>query len=275
MDDSKKVINELLDVFPEIFSDAPKFSLKNLPSKKNLVYHLKFNSNPKNLPIEIVIKISKNYKAEKEYDIIKRLEKQHLSVPKALYFKQQYLILEKVHGDNLCDFVNNNLIGKNQLNDLNSNIRSKVINSIKLLANWIAQMHKNNLINRDDFEITLNKGDTRLKDYIVNNSDNLLFGVDFEDSYEGNYHDDLAWICCALIDTNPGLFEMSEPIHKIELINIFLNEYYRINKNFHFAFNYFAEQLIENLNIVIKRRHLDFSIRKSSILKTLITDVRK
>jgi len=60
---------------------------------------------------------------------------------------------------------------------------------------------------------------------------------------------------------------MLEPTHKIELINAFLEKYYQINDNFHFDFDYFADQLIEFLNIVIKRRSLDLSpVRKNVIL---------
>ncbi|GAI86577.1 unnamed protein product [marine sediment metagenome] len=125
-------------------------------------------------------------------------------------------------------------------------------------------------------KLILNKGDTRLRDFIIDFSSDKLYGFDFEDSYEGNHIDDLAWICCALLDTNPGVFEIIEPNqpkHKIELINIFLKNYYQINSGFHFSFNYFAERLVEDLNIVIKRRDLDPGfIRKNTILKN-ITDI--
>ena len=63
---------------------------------------------------------------------------------------------------------------------------------------------------------------------------------------------------------------MFEPIHKTELINIFLKEYFRINYHFQFSFQYFAEKLIENLNIVIERRSLEFGpVSKDSILKNI------
>ena len=45
-----------------------------------------------------------------------------------------------------------------------------------------------------------------------------MFGVDFEDSYEGNHIDDIAWICCSLLDTKPGLFEKSYPKSKIDIV---------------------------------------------------------
>jgi len=94
--------------------------------------------------------------------------------------------------------------------------------------------------------------------------------MDFEDSYEGNYLDDIAWICCAFLDTDPGIFQMEEPTHKSQLINFFLREYFQINRDFPFNFEYFAEKLVENINIVIERRNLDIGIvSKESILEKI------
>jgi hypothetical protein len=120
----------------------------------------------------------------------------------------------------------------------------------------------------------LNKGDTRLRDFILNNSGEILYGVDFEDAFEGNHIDDLAWICCSLLDTNPGLFDMEEPKHKIDLINIFLRKYYHTNSDFQFDFNYFTEKIIGHLNIVIERRNLPFGpIRITSFIKDISKEI--
>jgi len=52
-----------------------------------------------------------------------------------------------------------------------------------------------------------------------------------------------------------------------------LEEYFRINVNFQFSFDYFVDQLIENLNIVIKRRSLTVGpINKESIFKNISGD---
>ena len=102
------------------------------------------------------------------------------------------------------------------------------------------------------------------RDFIIDFSNNVLVGVDFEDSYEGNHIDDLAWICCSILDTNPGIFEMGEPKQKIELINIFLKKYYQTATSFQFDFNYLAEKIIEDLNIVIKRRGIPFGLLSKS-----------
>ena len=143
---------------------------------------------------------------------------------------------------------------------------------MKKLAEWIARLHNQNIINDKDISeiIVFNKGDTRLRDFIFDISKKKIYGIDFEESYEGNYLDDLAWICCSLLDTNPGIFENPEPMIKIGLINYLLSKYFRINKRFLFSFDYFAERLIENLNIVIKRRALELSlVRKNVILKNI------
>jgi len=110
----------------------------------------------------------------------------------------------------------------------------------------------------------LNKGDTRLRDFIINFSEGVLYGVDFEDTFEGNHLEDIAWICCSLLDTNPGIFELGNPKQKIELINIFIKKYYQKSSSFEFDFNYLAEKIIEDLNIVIKRRGIPFGLLSKS-----------
>ncbi len=275
-----KIAKELENEIPELFENSDNFTIIPIKSRKNLVYILVFNKKPKRFPREIVIKFFQTNNATKERDILNKLKKQEILVPKVLFFKEPYLILEKIDGVNLCDFINENLDGTTHLNDINYEVREKMISGIKMLANWMAKMHRENIVNSKDLSkiIVVNKGDTRLRDFIIkkglsNVSDDKLYGFDFEDSYEGNHIDDLAWICCALLDTNPGILEMDEPKHKIELINIFLKEYYHMNNAFSFNFGYFAQQLIEFLNVVIERRELKISpVRKNSILNKISED---
>ena len=190
--------------------------------------------------------------------------------------KKPYLLLEKVKGVNLCDFINDNLKNTEKLDDLDSDLKNQIISSIKNLAEWLAQLHKKNIVRKRRSEeiFVLNKGDTRLRDFIIDNVKDVLYGVDFEDSYEGNHMDDLAWICCSLLDTSPGLFDMDEPKHKIDLINVFLKRYYQINSSFQFDFNYFTEKIIGHLNIVIERRNLPFGpIRTSSFIEDISKEI--
>ncbi|MFW9898450.1 MAG: hypothetical protein ACFFDO_04240 [Candidatus Thorarchaeota archaeon] len=268
----KKVLNDLKKEIPELIKGADKFSLNRLSSKKNIVYELNFDKKPRKFPKQVILKLFRTNYAEKEYKALIQLEKQSLEIPKVLFFKKPYIILKKVNGVNLCDYINDNLVNISTLDDLDSKIRNNIFLALKKLAEWIARLHNQNVINDKDISevIVFNKGDTRLRDFIFDISKNTIYGIDFEESYEGNYLDDLAWICCSLLDTNPGIFEIPEPMIKIELINYLLSKYFRINKRFLFSFDYFAERLIENLNIVIKRRALELSpVRKNIILKNI------
>jgi hypothetical protein len=272
----QKILSDLKEDIPELaLGDKNNFSLNQYKSKKNFVYDLKFTKKPKDLPKELILKIFRTGNAKHEYNIYKKIEKQDILIPKVLLFNNPYLLLEKVKGINLCDVINDNLINKIKLDELNPTVLDLLILCIHKLAAWIAHLHSQNIANKTDPSkiIVLNKGDTRLRDFVIDISNETLYGFDFEDAYEGNYHDDLAWICCALLDTDPGIFEMFEPVHKTELINIFLKEYFRINADYQFSFQYFAEKLIENLNIVIERRSLEFGpVSKDSILKKISKD---
>ena len=268
----KKVLRDLKNEIPELIEGINSFSLTRLSSKKNLVYELNFDKKPKKFPKHVILKLFRTNYAENEYKALIKLEKQDLEIPKVLFFKKPYLILKKINGVNLSDFINDKLINFNTINDLDLKIKNNIFLSLEKLAEWIARLHNQNIINDEDFSevIVFNKGDTRLRDFIFNLSEKKIYGLDFEENYEGNYLDDLAWISCSLLDTNPGIFEIEKPMVKIELINYFLSEYFRINNSFLFSFDYFAERLIEYLNIVMKRRSIKLSsVRKNEILKNL------
>jgi tRNA A-37 threonylcarbamoyl transferase component Bud32 len=270
----KKIIIDLEDEIPELaINDIQSFSLNQYKSKKNFVYDLVFEEKPKEFPKEVILKVFRTENFEKEFNAYQKLKSQNVPIPKILFYKNPYLMLEKVNGMNLCDVINDNLINKTRLNDLSSSILDLIILSMRKLSHWIALLHRKNIIKKNNFAsevIVLNKGDAHLRDFIINFNNETIYGLDFEESYEGNYLDDLSWICCSLLDTEPGIFEMFEPIHKVELINLFLKEYFLINNDFKFSFDYFADRLIEDLNIVIKRRYLDFApINKQAILKSI------
>lgn len=265
-----QIIHDLRQDIPEL---SNVFSLHQYKSKKNFVFDLVFEKKPKNYPKQVVLKLFRTDNADYEHSMYEKFASQDMSIPKVLMFKNPYLILEKINGINLCDLINENLVDKMKLDDLNPTILDMLTLSVKKLAVWLANLHQQNIIKHTKSFVTivLNKGDTRLRDFVMNFNDETLYGFDFEEAYEGNYLDDLAWICCALLDTDPGIFEMFEPTHKIELINLFLMEYFRINDEFKFSFDYFADKLIEDLNIVIERRAIDYlyPINKGSILKNI------
>lgn len=256
----KKIIDDLKELIPELVNNDYSFRIIPLHSKKNSVINLVFNKKPNKLPKEFAIKIFRTKNIANEVNILKRLNNQKLHVPKILLFHNPYLVLEKIDGVNLSDFINDNLADVKELNELNPEILNRIIISIEKLAEWFAIFHEKNIVRKKSGTFVLNKGDTRLRDFIINFSKNVLYGVDFEDTLEGNHLDDIAWICCSLLDTNPGIFELGNPKQKIELINIFLKKYYQKTSSFEFDFNYLAEKIIEDLNIVITRRGIPFGI---------------
>lgn len=267
-----KVRKDLRRLIPEFGDNKENFQIIKLKSRKNFVYDVSFDNKPQNLPKEFVIKVFNTKNIVSENNILIRLKNQNFHVPKIFVLKKPYLILEKIKGDNLCDFINDNLNDTKQLNELSSKLKNQIIHYIEKLAEWLALLHEKNIARKQGSEenFVLNKGDTRLRDFIINTEDDVLFGVDFEDAYEGNNLDDLAWICCSLLDTDPGIFEMTEPKHKMELINHFLKHYYKASSSFQFDFNYLAEKIIEHLNIVISRRNLPYGpFNKTTFLQDI------
>ena len=265
------IIKDLQKQIPELINNEYNFRITQLPSKQNSVVRLIFNKKPLKLPREFIIKIFRTRKIVSEINILKRLANQKIQVPKIILFKKPYLVLKKINGVNLSDFINKNLIGVKELKDLNSNMINKVTLSIEKLAEWFAFFHEKNIVRKKEVPeiLVLNKGNNRLRDFIIDFSKNILYGTDFEESYEGNHLDDLAWICCSLLDTNPGIFEIGDPKQKIELINIFLKKYYQKTSSLQFDFNYLAEKIIEDLNIVIKRRGKSYKLSKSKFIEKI------
>ncbi|MFX1452619.1 MAG: hypothetical protein ACFFCM_17410 [Promethearchaeota archaeon] len=270
-----KLVKDLKQQIPGL--DLDNIKIDELPSRKNTVINVIFDKKPSKLPKEVVIKIFRTNNIANEINILNRLKNQKLHVPNILFFQKPYLILEKLSGINLCDFINEKLQGKQTLDELDSKERNEIILSIGKLAEFLAQLHEKNFVRKRykaKKKFVLCKGDTRLRDFIFDPRNSILYAVDFEEAYEGNALDDLAWICTSLLDTDPGLFEMEEPKHKIELINIFLRKYYQNNVRFPFNFNYLAKQIIENLNIVIERRNLPFgTFSKDKFIEDLSKEI--
>jgi tRNA A-37 threonylcarbamoyl transferase component Bud32 len=273
---NSKIAKDLKGIIPEFRIKDRIYNIRKLQSRKNTVIEIEFEKKPKNYPKQFIIKIFRTKNIVSEINILNRLKNQNFRVPEILNLKKPYLIMEKINGVNLCDFINDNLKGTLELDDIVPEIKNQLINSIEKLAEWLAQLHEKNIVRKPKSEeiLVLNKGDTRLRDFIIDPSEEILYGVDFEDAYEGNNMDDLAWICCSLLDTSPGLFDMDEPKHKIELINRFLKKYYQVTTAFQFDFGYLAEKMIEHLNIVIQRRNLPFGpISKSSFIEDISKEV--
>ena len=256
-----RLVRDLKQQIPGLSQN--NFKITELPSRKNYVINIEFDKKPTKLPKEIIVKIFRTKNIANEINILNRLKNQKFQVPDILFYRKPYLILEKVKGTNLCDYINEKLEGTQSLDELDSNIRNQIVQSIERLAEFLAQMHEKNLVRKRykaKKKKVLCKGDTRLRDFIYNDANDIIYAVDFEDAFEGNHMHDLAWICTSHLDTDPGLFELDEPKHKIDLINLFLKKYYLANSNFPFNFNKLAEKILDKLNIVIERRNLPYGM---------------
>ncbi|MFX0012718.1 MAG: hypothetical protein ACFE9R_20575 [Candidatus Hermodarchaeota archaeon] len=271
----QELIIDLREDLPDLVDKFNHFILAPFKSKKNTVVNLSFNRATETLPKEMVVKIFRTINSESEYQTILRLKHQNLNIPDIIFYKTPYLFLKKIEGVNICDYINDQLKGIDSLDDLEPKVKENIVNCVEKLAEWLANLHLNNIVKKTgDMEyLVLNKGDTRLRDFIFNPKQNIMYGVDFEDSYAGNHIDDLAWICCSLLDTNPGIFDVFEPKPKIELINVFLKKYYNVNSSFQFDFNYFTEKLIEDLNIVMERRNFSMKLSKESFLEKISKEI--
>ena len=268
----KEIVSNLKGDLPDFVDKLNYFIIQKLKSRKNSVVKVVFNRPTKHFPKDIVIKIFRTTNARKEYSELIKLGNQELRVPNVLYFKSPFLILNYIEGENLCDFINDKLINVEDLSSLDNTYRKRIEDSLFKLAEWLGNLHLNNLINKEDITV-LNKGDTRLRDFIFNTETGDIYGTDFEEAYIGNPIDDLAWVCCSLLDTKPGVFEMNDPKLKIDLLNYFLKSYYETNPGFEFNFSYFAERLIEDLNEVMRRRNLQMSLNKTSFIKEISRDI--
>jgi len=91
----KEIILNLKEDIPELVDKFNHFILKPLPSKKNSVSELIFNKKTENYPKEFIIKIFRTPNIENEYLTLKKLHKQKLPVPKILFYKAPFLLLEK------------------------------------------------------------------------------------------------------------------------------------------------------------------------------------
>ncbi|GAH03334.1 unnamed protein product [marine sediment metagenome] len=151
----KDLITDLKDDLPELVDKFNHFILFPMKSKKNTVVGLTFNRDTENLPKEVVVKIFRTSNANNEYNTLKRLKKQNLFIPKVLFYKKPYLILEKINGVNLCDFINDILFNISDLESLYSETKKEISMSIEKLADWFNQLHTNNTIENETHSETI------------------------------------------------------------------------------------------------------------------------
>jgi tRNA A-37 threonylcarbamoyl transferase component Bud32 len=179
-----------------------KNSFRQLKSKKNTVAFMILNYKP------VVIKsyfpgFIKNM--EIEYKILTKASKGlKNSIPTIHNFDMEnnFIILNYINGNNLCDIINNENISLDE--------KSKII---IFLAEWFKNFHtffkksKNYLI----------RGDSNLRNFIYNNN---IIGFDFEEVRIGKPEEDIAELCSSVLTTNPMFVK-----YKFQLCKTFIKSY--------------------------------------------------
>lgn len=245
----KEVLRDLKEILPEIEITT----IKNLKAGKNLIFLISLK-NPQTLPEEIIIKkiSTKSFITEHE-NLISNYQKGIL-VPKIFAFKKPYILMEKIDGLNLCDLLNDDLD-----NSTENSIYIVKKEIFEKLAEWLYQYHEINITTEKKSQILVrNKGDLRLKNFIYH--EKKIYGIDFENVYEGIPENDIAEVIVSIITTSPGDIFRDELLEfKINLILDFLLRYMKINTKFIISNNEIVKCLYSHLKIVAKRRHVEYN----------------
>lgn len=245
----KEIFRDLEEIIPEIEITTIKF----LKSRKNLIFSISLK-NPQTLPKEIIIKKFSTESFNTEYkNLISNFQKGIL-VPKIFAFKKPYILMEKIDGLNLCDLLNDDLD-----NSTENSIYIVKKEIFEKLAEWLYQYHEINITTEKKSRILVrNKGDLRLKNFIYH--EKKIYGIDFENVYEGIPENDIAEVIVSIITTSPGDIFRDELLEfKINLILDFLLRYMKINTKFIISNNEIVKCLYSHLKIVAKRRHVEYN----------------
>lgn len=249
----KKEIQFLSEYMNEIIPKIEITTIKNLKAGKNLIFLISLK-NPQTLPEEIIIKkiSTKSFITEHE-NLISNYQKGIL-VPKIFAFKKPYILMEKIDGFNLCDLLNDDLD-----NSTENSIYSVKKEIFEKLAEWLYQYHEINITTEKKSQILVrNKGDLRLKNFIYH--EKKIYGIDFENVYEGIPENDIAEVIVSIITTSPGdIFRDKLLEFKTNLILDFLLRYMKINTKFIISNNEIVKCLYSHLKIVAKRRHVEYN----------------
>jgi tRNA A-37 threonylcarbamoyl transferase component Bud32 len=165
-------------------------SVERLKSKKNIVVHLKIDTEK---PIDVVAKLFVVDKFDIEQRILNSSWEKGLAVPK---------VIKAENGVILMDFISGNLL----VDTLNQSFNPELTD---MLAKWYYNYHSAH---------EMIKGDPRLRNFIHHNGQ--IYGVDFEESRSADWMLDIAGTAASLLDTNP-IFD----VRKRRLCWSFLEKY--------------------------------------------------
>ncbi len=194
-------------------SAAPKLKIRDyyqLKSKKNDVLLLSLGNTPFPQHDKVIFKKYRTPGSSLERDMLSKLYGSNVLVPKILQQDRDYVVLEYIDGQNLCDALNATLDPK----------------YARMLAGWFAKFHQ--ALPASNGVVTL-KGDARLRNFIVR--DGQCYGLDFEDSHEGSFVNDIAEAAGSIFDTNPGIEDPLFFPAKLMLVSKFLQSYIESRQN--------------------------------------------
>ena len=149
---------------------------ERLRSKKNVVLLMNLRTEPVSHLAPVIAKLYISDTFEKEKQVLEYSLHNGLIVPDIIAAERGVLLMYHLRGEPLVDVIN----------------KSFDPSLIDKLAKWYYQFHSlHHLI----------KGDPRLRNFIL--SDDILYGLDFEETSDGHWMSDIAGISASLLDTDP------------------------------------------------------------------------
>lgn len=173
-EDRIKTLEKLLK---HTFGDSVEVEyLEQMRSKKNVVLLLNIHTTPPShlAPLMAKLFVSDTFEIEKQ--ILESCHQNGLSVPEVISAEDGVILMYFLRGEPLVDRIN----------------RTFEPSLIDELAIWYHKFHES---------LSSIKGDPRLRNFLL--CEDVLYGLDFEESKTGHWILDIAGASASLLDTNP------------------------------------------------------------------------
>jgi aminoglycoside phosphotransferase (APT) family kinase protein len=132
---------------------------------------------------------------ENERDMLKRCRDAGVPAPYSISVLQNAILMEFIDGINLSSLFDSVMTSPEAKDGLTGYPRQELIDG---LASWLAQFHHS-------FGFKMCRGDSILKNFIV--SRKKVYGIDFEESGEGDPIKDVGQVCSYALSTDPAFTE--------------------------------------------------------------------
>ncbi|MFO7991391.1 MAG: phosphotransferase [Thermoplasmata archaeon] len=170
--------------------------LEKYASKKNNVFKIEYGGNR-----YVVKRFSDEFKEgmEREKEVLTRCMESGVHVPRIIEYRHGSLVMEYIPGDDCKNsFLDRGVDGKKEL--------------LAKVAGWLFDFHK-------AFEFKGRRGDSILANFILSRRD--IYGIDFEESVEGDYLRDIGDLCTSVLRLKPAFTES-----RFSMVRYFLDEYF-------------------------------------------------